>query len=91
MPRKKTKSSKPLSQGKKAANNPYQLVIDTEGVQYVINWDTFPVMGFVFIRCLQTEHVLKKLRSFTQTRGIQISTRVGIRNGYWGVGVWRVK
>lgn len=90
MPRRKSKPSKPSTQRKKPVS-PYQQVIDTEGVQYVINWDTFPVMGFVFIRCIETDYVLKTLRAFTQRMGIKISTRVGIRNGYWGVGVWRVK
>jgi len=73
------------------ALNPSECVIDTEGVQYVINWDTFPVMGFVFIRCIETDKVLTAVRAHAYRQGVGVALRVGIRNGYWGVGVWRTK
>lgn len=82
-PSKPSKTRKP--------ENPFRQVVNTEGINYVINWDTFPVMGFVFIRCIETERVVQELRSRTSRLGIKIAIRVGIRNGYWGVGVWRTK
>jgi hypothetical protein len=66
-------------------------VIPTEGLEYFIDWDKFPVLGFVFIRCVGTEDVLTLLRRSAERNGIKISISVGIRNGYWGVGVWRLR
>lgn len=64
-------------------------VIETEGVDYILDWDKFPIGGFVFIRCLETERIMKVLKWHSEKLGIKISIRVGERNGFWGVGVWR--
>jgi hypothetical protein len=66
-------------------------VIDTEGVDYILDWDKFPLNGFVFIRCLETERIMKELKWHSEKLGIKTSLRVGERNGYWGVGIWRRK
>lgn len=68
-----------------------ECVIDTEGIQYVIDWATFPINGFVFVKCVETDKVMKTLRSSSANRGISLALRVGVRNGYWGVGVWRTR
>lgn len=49
------------------------------------------MFGFVFIRCVGTDEVCKTIRASALKHGIGIAIRVGIRNGYWGVGVWRTK
>ena len=76
---------------KRLRNNPNELCIDTEGIQYVINWAEFPINGFVFIKCVATDEVSKRIRGSAAHRGIGVALRVGIRNGYWGVGLWRTK
>jgi hypothetical protein len=63
--------------------------ISTEGVDYVLDWNKFPINGFVFIRCIETERVMKELRWHAERLGVKITLRVGERNGFWGVGVWR--
>lgn len=70
---------------------PSESVIDTEGIQYVIDWDKYPINGFVFIKCVETDKVMKTLRQNASRRGLRLVFRVGIRNGYWGVGVWRIQ
>lgn len=85
------KRRKPQPSKRSRPSNPYECVVDTEGVQYVLDWSTFPINGFVFVRCVETEKVVKTLRSSAANRGISLAIRVGIRNGYWGVGVWRTR
>lgn len=63
----------------------------TEGVEFVLDWDKLPIHGFVFIPCIETEKVSMSLRKESAKRGISLALRVGIRNGYWGVGVWRTR
>ena len=70
---------------------PNECLIRTEGIEYCLNWAEFPVFGFVFIRCVGTDEVCKTIRGSALKHGIGIAIRVGIRNGYWGVGVWRTK
>jgi len=62
-----------------------------EGIEYVIDWEKFPINGFVFIRCLETDTVVKSIRKHAQKYGVGIRVRVGARDNYWGVGVWRVR
>lgn len=64
-------------------------VIETEGVDYILDWDKFPINGFVFVRCLETERIMKELKWHSEKFGIKITLRVGERNGYWGIGIWR--
>lgn len=70
---------------------PSECWVETEGVEYVIDWATFPVHGFVFLRCVETDKVVKVIRAHAQRYGVAVSLRMGIRNGYWGVGVWRTR
>lgn len=63
----------------------------TEGVEFVLDWDKLPIHGFVFIPCIETEKVSMSLRKEANKQGISLSLKVGIRNGYWGVGVWRTR
>ena len=63
----------------------------TEGVEFVLDWDKLPIHGFVFIPCIETEKVSMSLRKEASKQGISLSLKVGIRNGYWGVGVWRTR
>lgn len=63
--------------------------ISTDGLQYVINWDTFSVGSNVFIPCIETAKVIKELRHQAALRTIRVRCKVGIRNNRWGVGVWR--
>lgn len=63
----------------------------TEGVEFVLDWDKFPIQGFVFIPCIETEKVIASLRKEAAKQRMSLTFRVGIRNGYWGVGVWRTR
>jgi len=63
----------------------------TEGVEFVLDWDKFPLQGFVFIPCMETDKVCISLRREAAKRAMSLSLKVGIRNGYWGVGVWRTR
>lgn len=85
------KQRKPKRLDPSRPENRGKCLIDTEGVTYVIDWETFPINGFVFIKCVGTDKVVKTLRSSAANRGISLAMRVGIRNGYWGVGVWRTR
>ena len=70
---------------------PNILVVSTEGVDYVLDWDKFPIGAFVFIRCLETDRVVKLVKRSADRYGMKITTKVGERNNYWGVGIWRRK
>lgn len=63
--------------------------IDVEGVVYKLNWDTFPVHGFVFIKCLNVRKVMQKVGAHGYKYRVKLMIRSGIHNGYWGVGIWR--
>jgi hypothetical protein len=63
--------------------------VDVEGVIYVIDWDKFPVHGFVFIKCIDLAKVAQKVTKHSFKYGIKVMVKSGIRNGYWGVGIWR--
>lgn len=70
---------------------PTSVAINAEGVTYVLDWEKFPVLGFVFIRCLNTDEVMRIVRLHASRWDIGVHMKTGIRNGYWGVGVWRTK
>jgi hypothetical protein len=63
----------------------------TEGIEYAINWHTFPINGFVFLRCVATDEILPRIKRSAIKHGIGVVTKIGIRNGYWGIGLWRTK
>lgn len=88
MPRKKKQPSQPSTPPKPQPN---VCRFTTEGVEYILDWDTFPIHGFVFIRCVETDFVQKTVRNHANRYGVKVMLKVGIRNGYWGVGVWRVQ
>jgi hypothetical protein len=88
MKKRKTQPSEP---SRKRRPKPSECIVETEGVEYVINWDTFPITGFVFIKCIETDRVSTVIRAHAQRYGVSVALRVGIRNGYWGVGVWRTR
>lgn len=85
------KRKKPQPSKRSRPSNPYECVVDTEGVQYVLDWSTFPINGFVFMKCVETTKVITILRRSSARHGISLALRVGIRNGYWGVGIWRTR
>lgn len=85
MPRKNKQPPKPSV----APTNSW--VYTTEGITYSIDWDKFPLNGFVFIRCIETTNITQSLRANASKHGIKLMIQIGIRNGYWGVGVWRIK
>lgn len=68
----------------------YMCYVHTEGVTYVIDWRTFPVGGSVFIRCLDTKSVRKQILTCTEQLNIRTSYRTGVKNGCWGIGIWRI-
>lgn len=82
---------KPKQLAKPLVDPPSVCRITTEGIDYVFDWDTFPIHGFVFMRCVATDDVVKKLKHSAMRCGVGITTRIGIRNGYWGVGLWRTR
>lgn len=76
---------------KRLALSPNIWQFETEGITYVLDWDKFPINGFVFIKCLETDKVVASLKRHSARYRVKLTLRVGIRNGYWGVGVWRTK
>lgn len=85
MPKRKKPRSEHLDE------HPAICVIETEGVEYVLDWREFPRLGFVFIRCLDTTPVLRSLKDSAARNRIKLHTEVGIRNNYWGIGIWRLQ
>lgn len=85
MPKRRKQRSRRL------VENPAICVIETEGVEYILDWREFPRFGFVFIRCLDTAAVTQKLKASALRNRIGLHIVVGMRNNYWGIGVWRIR
>jgi hypothetical protein len=66
-------------------------IVDAEGVSYTFDWATFSVGASVFIPCVATDRVAEMLVSSARKRRIKLHIAVGERNGFWGIGVWRVR
>jgi ribosomal protein S5 len=66
-------------------------IVDAEGVTYTFDWATFSVGASVFIPCVATDRIAKMLVSSARKRRIKLHIVVGERNGFWGVGVWRMR
>ena len=65
-------------------------VVSTEGVEFSFRWDEFAIGANVFIPCLGTKDVIRQVRRSANNYGVTVRHKVGIRNGKWGVGFWRV-
>lgn len=65
-------------------------VVTTEGVEFTFRWDEFAIGANVFIPCLGTKDVVRQVRRSAIAYGATVRHKVGIRNGKWGVGIWRV-
>ena len=65
-------------------------MVDAEGVEYEIDWDTFSAGASAFIPTVATDKTIRTIRSSANRNNVQVVCRVGERGGYWGVGIWRV-
>jgi len=65
--------------------------LSPDGVRIVIDWNKFVPGTSVFIPCVNTTRAIDDLVSATGISKKDITKRVRIENGKYGIRVWRIK
>jgi len=63
--------------------------INPDGIIIEIEWAKFLVGSSLFIPCLNTREAVIQFRKISKQKGYEITYRVRIENGRYGVRIWR--
>jgi len=61
-----------------------------DGLEIVIDWDSFPVNASVFIPSLNTTQLRKEMNQIAANKNIRLVGKELIEGGKWGMRFWRM-
>ena len=70
--------------------DPALCVVYVEGVEVTFRWNRFRPGSSVFIPCIDTASVVKQVKASAKHCPFKVHVAVGVRDGRYGVGIWRV-
>ena len=64
--------------------------LDPDGVKIIVNWDKMATGSSIFIPCINTEKAKNQLQKVAKAKKYEVSLKIHIENGMWGVRMWRM-
>jgi hypothetical protein len=64
--------------------------VGPDGVRMVVDWETMPVGGSLFIPCVNVKLAYKQVRDIFARRAWGLRAQVSVENHILGLRIWRI-